>query len=133
MIAYFKNFFNRFTGNDTQESTQKIVILLNPMIYFLDWVIILYEDPGFRLLVNHRGKNLTDERFPELDEAKLHFITSYRNRIADPKHSPLWSHEFHPLKQWLDERLGRKKTSYRSSYRDNLKRLPLTPAQHKSG
>jgi hypothetical protein len=90
------------------EKKNKIVFLVNSINYLLDWVIIVFEDEGYRLIVSNRGAISTDRYYETLKGAKIAFIRQYRFAAFSNPDIPEWSPPYRPDDDWLEQ-----KTVYR--------------------
>ena len=90
------------------EKKNKIVFLVNSINYLLDWVIIVFEEGGYRLIVSNRGNICTDRHYETLKGAKIAFIRQYRFAAFSRPDIPEWSPPYRPDRDWLEE-----KTDYR--------------------
>jgi hypothetical protein len=84
---------------------KEIIILTNPVVYWLDYVLIVTEDKGYRLVVCGRDKILTDKRYRDVRGAKIAFLKYHQFRAVNRELKPVWSGAYAPDKNWLDERI----------------------------
>ncbi len=89
-----------------------IVMLINSPIYFLDWVIIVFEKGSYRLVVSRKKRVATDKYYTSLKGAKIAFIKSYQYLAFNAEYKPQWSHPYIPYKKWLREKLDKSAIKY---------------------
>ncbi len=82
-----------------------VSFLVNTQYYFLGTVFILPETAGYRLVVIHKWKVLTNKRFPTLEEAKKTFFQHYQTRAAKKIPQPLWDDNHRVDNDWLKKKL----------------------------
>jgi hypothetical protein len=73
---------------------------------------------GYRLIVIHRRKVLTDEIYKTLEEAKRAFLSQYNHKAWKNGIRPNWSHFYPPDTKWLQKNLkllDKAHLQYRSS------------------
>ncbi len=82
-----------------------ISVLINKIFYFIETVFIMIVENGYRLIVIHRGKVLTDEIYKTFEEAKRAFLVQYNHKAWKNGIMPSWSHFYPPDTQWLHKNL----------------------------
>jgi hypothetical protein len=82
----------------------KISMLVSSIYYFLDFVYIIAEGGGFRLVVMHNKELLTYRTFKTLSAARRAFSRLYGAKVWKEGLKPNWSVFYHPAAKWLDER-----------------------------
>lgn len=87
------------------EEGKEIIILTNPVVYWLDYVIIVFEEKGYRLVVCSRKKILTDKRYKDVRGAKIAFLKYHQFRAINRELKPIWSGIYAPDRNWLDDRI----------------------------
>jgi hypothetical protein len=87
------------------EEGKEIIILTNPAVYWLDYVLIVFEDKDYRLVVCGKHKILTDKRYKDVRGAKIAFLKYHQFRAVNRELKPIWSGSYAPDKNWLDERI----------------------------
>jgi len=85
---------------------EEIYLLVNAIHYFLDFVLIVKEPAGYRLVVTREKKVLTDLRFQNLRGARIAFVKLYKKRGCTSETKAQWSHAYSPEAKWLEQRLG---------------------------
>lgn len=87
-------------------SDKKIISLFNAAYYFLDWVIIIFDENDYRLLAARKKKKPTDRRYKTLRGAKIAFASSFKIGVYSENYNkPYWSVPYTPEKDWLEEKL----------------------------
>lgn len=89
-----------------------IVMLINSPVYFLDWAIIVFDEDSYRLLVSHKGRVSTDQRYDTMKGAKIAFIKSYRYLAFTKECKPQWSHPYVPYTSWLRKKIESSTNKY---------------------
>ncbi len=82
----------------------KISILISSIYYFLDFVFIIAEGGGFRLVVMHNKKLLTYRTYKTVKAARIAFFKLYGAKAWKEGLKPYWSVFYHPAAKWLAER-----------------------------
>ena len=82
-----------------------ISMFINSILYFIETVFIMTEKDGYRLIVIHRGKVLTDEIYKTFEEAKREFLNQYNHKAWKKEVKPNWSHFYPPDVKWLQKKL----------------------------
>jgi len=90
------------------EANEKIILLTNSVLYFLDFVFIIIEKETFRLVVLHRNRTLTDYRYRSLRGAKIAFSKIYIKMCCRKDVKPRWTCAYHPDSGWLEDKLNKK-------------------------
>jgi hypothetical protein len=83
----------------------KIIFLINSMHYLLEYVMIVFEEENYRLVVNRFGEIVTDENYKTLRGAKIAFLKFHGLLASNEKIRSKWSHIYKPDKEWLEQRL----------------------------
>ena len=84
---------------------KKITFMINSGRYLLNYVLVVFEDDGFRLVVNQSGEIITDKTYETLRGAKIAFLKFHHFLAHNDELKPIWSHSYVPEKEWLDEKL----------------------------
>jgi hypothetical protein len=87
------------------EKSTTVSFLVNTQYYFLGTVFILPETAGYRLVVIHKWKVLTNDRFPTLEEAKKTFFQHYQARASNKVPHPIWDDNHRVDNDWLKKKL----------------------------
>jgi len=87
------------------EKEKKIIIMVNSSRYLLDYVIVVFEEYGYRLLVNRKGEIITDKMYETLGGAKVAFLKFKHSMAFFDGDRPIWSHAYIPDKKWLGKRV----------------------------
>ena len=85
---------------------EEIYLLVNSIHYFLEFVLIVREPAGYRLIVTQGKKVLTDLRFKKLRGARIAFMKLYKKRGCTSEIKAQWSHAYSPEAKWLEQRLS---------------------------
>ena len=92
-----------FDTNSSTESETYIYRLNNSFYYFLDFVIIIVEEDGFRLLAFDKGENfLVDRTYRTVTAAKISFLKYFGHKYYDENPVAEWSDAYPPDRDWLD-------------------------------
>jgi len=87
------------------EKEKKIIIMVNSSRYLLDYVIVVFEEYGYRLVVNRSGEIITDNTYETLGGAKVAFLKFKHLMAFFDADRPKWSHAYVPDKEWLEKRV----------------------------
>ncbi len=87
------------------EEEFKIIRLINENHYLLEYVFILFEEEGYRLVVNRGGEIITNKNYKTVKGAKKAFLKCHGLRSVMDDVRPKWSHVYTPPAEWLDQRL----------------------------
>ncbi len=79
----------------------KSCTLINSLHYRLEYVFILEEEDGFRLVVKHGGLVLTNQVFKYLQDAKKAFQELYGSSGAPRREQPDWSGFIDAEQEWF--------------------------------
>lgn len=90
---------------DSAEKSTNVSFLVNTQYYFLGTVFILPEAAGYRLVVIHKWKVLTNNSFPTLEEAKKAFFQHYQARASKKIPHPIWDDNHRVDNDWLKKKL----------------------------
>ncbi len=88
-----------------QSNPSSISFLINSAHFFLDYVLIVNEKKGFRLLVVHKNKKWVDKRYKTLKEAQTVFGRDFKKYgyICNMGYmKPVWSPFYSPEEMWLE-------------------------------
>jgi len=83
-----------------------ISFLLNCYYYFFQCVFIVKDGLGYRLVVNHRGRVLTNRDYRTLRGAKASFTRLYGDKAWQKDTKSIWSHFYPPEKKWLKKKMA---------------------------
>jgi hypothetical protein len=75
--------------------------LVNSLDYRLEYVFILKEEDGFRLVVKHGGLVLTNQTFKSLPDARTAFQNLYPGPKGVRRPKPHWSAFIDPEQEWF--------------------------------
>ncbi len=89
----------------TIEEQRKIIRLINENHYLLEYVFILFEEEGYRLVVKKGGEIITNKNYKTVQVAKAAFFKVYSLLAVMDGVRPKWSHIYTPDKEWLEQRL----------------------------
>ena len=81
--------------------------MINLCRYFPDYVFVVFEEYGYRLIVNRSGEVVTDEIYETLNGAKIAFHKFHRSLAFYDDEKPIWSHEYGADKEWVEKRIKR--------------------------
>jgi hypothetical protein len=95
---------NQLTSN-VQSSKERISVLETSIYYFLEHVFIIKNDEGYRLIVIHQKKLLTDKTYKTAKGAKIAFLKFWRYKAWDEGAKAKWTHFYKPDKNWIAEKL----------------------------
>ena len=89
------------------EADVEISILSNSPYYFLHSVFIVKEGEGegFRLVIIHNNRVLTDQRYETLRGARISFAKSYGDKAWVEDIQAQWTHFYPPDAKWLEAKL----------------------------
>jgi len=87
------------------EKEKPIIFMVNSSRYLLDYVIVVFEEYGYRLVVNRSGEIITNEMYETLKGAKIAFLKFHHLSAFFDDDSPIWSQAYVPDKEWLEKRL----------------------------
>ncbi len=79
----------------------KSCTLINSLDYSLEYVFILEEEDGFRLVVKHGGLILTNQIFKSLQNARTAFAELYNPPGTAHKPAPDWSGFVDAEQEWF--------------------------------
>jgi len=82
-----------------------VSMLINRIFYYIETVFIMTVKDGYRLIVIHRRKVLTDEIFKTVEEARREFLNQYDHKAWKKGVKPNWSHFNPPGVKWLRNNL----------------------------
>lgn len=85
---------------------KQVSLLINHGYYFLQYVFIMVEDTGFRLVVIHQGNVLTYRLYDSLRAARTAFARLYNRKSWQKGVKANWSQLYSPGQEWFDEKLA---------------------------
>lgn len=90
------------------KNSRRISMLINGIFFFLESVFIeeVKESGGFRLVVSHKGRILTDRYYESSRGARIAFSRIYKHQLWRDDLKPEWSHFYPPDRRWLEEKLS---------------------------
>ncbi len=91
----------------------EISILINYVYYFLETLFIMTVEGGYRLLVIHEGKLLTDKTYKTAKGARIAFSKLYGVRAWRDDVKAEWSRFYSPDAGWVEKKLSAKKATER--------------------
>ena len=94
-----------FKLEPTIEEEMEIIRLINESRYLLQYVMILFEEEGYRLVVKRGCKIITNKNYKTLNEAKEAFLELHGSLAFKDDVLPIWSHIYPPDKGWLEKKL----------------------------
>lgn len=80
----------------------KISVLLNPVWYFIESVLIIRQGGKYRLLAIHNGRILMDAVYDSERGAKIAFAKSFGSKAFKKGLKAEWSSFYNPEKVFLD-------------------------------
>jgi hypothetical protein len=84
-----------------QEPVQKMSRLINSIYYFIEFVFIIVENEGYRLVSMHQGKLLTNQIYKTAKGARIAFLKFWNYRAWKEGVKPKWSVFYPPDAKWL--------------------------------
>jgi len=84
-----------------------IMVLINSVLYFFDFVLIILENKHFRLLVVNKNKKLIDKSFKTPGGARIFFKNFLKKKEIMPINEE-WSQYYPADPKWLDKLLSLK-------------------------
>ncbi len=88
-----------------EENEKKIICLNNSSHYLLEYVFIVFEEEGYRLVVDKGGEIITNKNYKTVQGAKVAFFKVHSLLAVMDGVRPIWSHAYPPGKEWLEQRL----------------------------
>ncbi len=88
-----------------EEKEKKIIHLNNSIHYLLECVFIVFEEEGYRLMVDRGGEIITDKNYKTVQGAKIAFLKFHGLLAVMDEVRAKWSHAYPPGKEWLEQRL----------------------------
>ena len=79
----------------------KISVLLNSVSFFIESVLIVCQDGGYRLLAIHNGRLLGEAVYETERGAKIAFLKRFGSRVFKKGTRAYWSHFYNPEKTFL--------------------------------
>jgi hypothetical protein len=89
------------------EQSGKISLLINAIFFFLECAFIeeVADAGGYRLVVNHKGRVLTDRCYDSTRGARIAFSRMYHTQGLTEGVRAEWSHFYPPEGKWLKKRV----------------------------
>jgi hypothetical protein len=84
-----------------EETKTKISRLINSIYYFIEFVFIIAENEGYRLVVIHQGELLTNQIYKTAKGARIAFLKFWGYRAWKEGVKPKWSIFYPPDAKWL--------------------------------
>ncbi len=91
------------------EGPINISLLINSIYYFIESVFIMVVKEGYRLVVIHHGRLLTDEIYKTARGARVAFLKRFGYKAWREGVKAEWSLFYAPESRWLDNRFSGKK------------------------
>ncbi|MDQ1353820.1 MAG: hypothetical protein QG657_4127 [Acidobacteriota bacterium] len=91
------------------ESPVRISLLINSIYYFIESVFIMTVKEGYRLVIIHQCRLLTDEIYKTARGARIAFAKRYGNKAWRVGVKAEWSRFYPPERNWLDDKFREKK------------------------
>ena len=96
----------------TNQPKQKVSVLINAIRYFLNNVVIIVSEKGYRLLVVLQNRIIFDKYYNSLSGAKISFVKLFKVREQITEF-PLfknneWTNPYTPDEDWLMDILNLK-------------------------
>ena len=82
----------------------KVSLLINSIYYFIESVFIMAVKDGYRLVVMHRGRLLTDRTYKSVKGARIAFLKLYGYKAWREGARAEWSIFYPPEPQWLNKK-----------------------------
>ncbi len=101
---------NRFTHTErpgrvvTIDDRVKISFLINAVYWFTEYVFIVEEEKGYRLIAIHRGRLLVNRTYKKARSARIAFTRFFYNKIWQKGIKPVWSPFYAPGSEWLERK-----------------------------
>jgi len=92
------------TGIEAKKE-KKIIFMVNSAQYLLNYVMVVFEDFGYRLVVNRAGDIITDKIYDTLKGAKIAFLKFHHFFAYNKDVKPEWTRAYVPDNEWLEEKL----------------------------
>lgn len=83
----------------------EIYLLTNHVQYYLQYVFILVERTGYRLVVIHDGLVKTNKCYASLRGAKIAFARMYNRKAWKKGVEPEWGPPHKPSGDWLENKI----------------------------
>lgn len=103
--------YYRHHGHETADLTgthgthgKSVAVLLNSVYYFLQHVFIIIGEDGYRLVVLHNNRILTDSHYDTMRGAKIAFYKMYNRKAWKMGIRANWSRSYNPDRNWLEEK-----------------------------
>ncbi len=87
-----------------EEEPIKVSLLINSIYYFIESVFIMAVKEGFRLVVIHQGRLLTDQTYKTVKGARIAFLKHYGYKAWREGTKAEWSVFYPPESQWFHEK-----------------------------
>ncbi len=97
------------------ETPTKMSRLVNSIYYFIEFVFIIAENSGYRLVAIHQGKLLTNQTYKTAKGARIAFLKFWNYRAWKEGVKPKWSQFYLPDAKWLKKKLEQIDKSQRHS------------------
>lgn len=91
------------------ESPIRISLLINSIYYFIESVFIITVKEGYRLVVIHQGRLLTDEIYKTARGARIGFLKRYGNKAWRDGVKADWSRFYPPEPNWVGDKFRENK------------------------
>jgi hypothetical protein len=82
-----------------------ISLLLNAVYFFLQCVFIMRTEKGYRLIVVHQNRLLTDRTYKTFKGARIAFSKLWSYKAWESGVKPEWSLFYPPEPSWLSDRM----------------------------
>lgn len=92
---------------------KKICSLINYVEYYLNCVFISVEKVGFRLVVIHNRRVLTNKCYTTLKRAKIGFARRYNQKSWKKGVKPKWSQLYVPGDKYISDKIGLLRSRYK--------------------
>jgi hypothetical protein len=79
--------------------------LIHSIHDLLEYLFIVFEEEGYRLVVNRVGKIIKNKNYKTVEEAKEAFFNDYSLLAVMDGVIPQWTNAYPPDIEWLDQRL----------------------------
>lgn len=91
--------------SNSQPVKERISVLETSIYYFLEHVFIIEDDGGYRLVVIHQKKLLTDRTYKTAKGARIAFLKLWSYKAWDEGAKAKWTHFYKPDRDWISEKL----------------------------
>lgn len=91
------------------ENPINISLLINSIYYYIESVFIMAVKEGYRLVVIHQGRLLTDEIYKTARGARIAFLKRFGDKAWRDGVKAEWSRFYPPESRWLGDKFQENK------------------------